>query len=832
MHKRFLCSTFAILSALALVPIAALAAEALAYGPAPAWVFPEHAPVAGSGASGAAIQVVLSDVQANLAPTVSESYFDSVILIQTPQGLTNVGNIGLSWRPDTDIVTVHKLSILRDGKEIDVLASGQSFSILRREDKLEYAVLSGVLTASIQPEGLRVGDRVELAYTLRRTDPLLGGVPEQSIFIVPGAAIARAHLLARWPADYKMTWRASTFLEGMKEKRTGDVIEISTTRDNDEPLNQPAGAPARFANLRLLQITGHKSWAEVSGLLSPLFDRASKLSKSSVIQAEVARIRAEAPDQKSRTEAALRLVQDQIRNVYLGMNDARIVPADIDATWSRRFGDCKAKTALLLALVREMEVEAEPVAVSTQAGDALPDRLPMIGMFDHVLVRATIAGKAYWLDGTRSGDRLLDGLSVPNYRWGLPLTARGAELLKIEPTAPSVALSETDITVDASAGSKALATFRAETILRADSATATQQVLANLTEKQRDTALRTYWTRQPYWSNNWDEVTLQAVTANFDDARGLLRLSVEGQGMMNWDGNKHLIGSVSIGDTVNLKRDSGPNSDAPFLTAFPSYTKVSEHIRLPRDGKGYALEGANVDRVIAGINYQRSAQIKNGDLTADARVRSVATEFPASEAFVAQKALRGLWDDPLYVRVTGTGSPDSPATAATLPSPLGGTVDTCTETIEDVNQKSSDSEATPVKTKLELLAIVPPAGTNVTRETVLIADLHFMVRDFKASQFSVVAQFDTDIQNMTTDGTFKNYPVLNTASGKLRFCFPLTHIWDDPHVTRPLSVHFYLTKVRDGGGSEVIAQTEPQAYPTDDLHSAQPSSPRALDSGR
>jgi len=611
--------------------------------------------------------VLLSDVQVNLAPTVSESYFDNVLLIQTPQGLAGPGNIALSWRPETDVLTVHKLKILRDGKEIDVLGSGQTFSILRREDKLEYAALSGALTAFIQPEGLRVGDRVELAYTLRRTDALLGGVPEEIIGTQPGAALARLHLRARWPANYKMTWRAS-FLDELKETRVGDAIEVSTTRDNDEPLVQPAGAPARFAAVRLLEMSGHKSWAEISRLLFPLFDRASQLSRTSPLQAEVARIRAAAPDPRARAEAALRLVQDQIRYVYLGMNDARIVPADVDTTWSRRFGDCKAKTALLLALLRELGVEAEPVAVNTLAGDMLPTRLPMIELFNHVLVRATLAGKTYWLDGSRSGDRQLDDLSIPNYHWGLPLRAAGAELLKIEAVPLSTPTSETSITVDASAGATAPASFQAETLLRADAATVTQRAISGLTEQQRDTALRAYWTRQHYWSTNWNEVTLRAVKAEFDDTRGILRLSMEGQGLMNWQGDQHLMWPLCIGNdnVVDYKREPGPNGDAPYLTDFPAYTRVGERIKLPGNGVGFSIVGNDVDRTIAGVHYQRSARINKDELSAEASVRSLVAEFPASEAAAVKKALRELSDDLLYAKL-----PSNPlAVSSTAPFSL------------------------------------------------------------------------------------------------------------------------------------------------------------------
>jgi hypothetical protein len=191
-------------------------------------------------------------------------------------------------------------------------------------------------------------------------------------------------------------------------------------------------------------------------------------------------------------------------------------------------------------------------------------------------------------------------------------------------------------------------------VLRSDAAMAVQRAISSLTDSQRDAALRAYWTRQSYWSNNWDEVTLHAVKADFNDASGILRLSMDGQGLMNWQGDKHLIGSLSIGDIVDFKRESGPNSDAPYLTAFPSYTRISEHIKLPKEGIGFSIEGHNVDRTIAGVHYQRRVRIEKDELLGEVSVRSVDAEFSASEAPVAQKDLRELWDYPIYAKLPAT----------------------------------------------------------------------------------------------------------------------------------------------------------------------------------
>ena len=72
---------------------------------------------------------------------------------------------------------------------------------------------------------------------------------------------------------------------------------------------------------------------------------------------------------------------------------------------------------------------------------------------------------------------------------------------------------------------------------------------------------------------------------------------------------------------------------------------------MPNGGAGFSVVGNDVDRTIAGVHYQRSAWINKDELSAEASVRSLLGEFPASEAAGAQKALRDLSDDLLYAKL-------------------------------------------------------------------------------------------------------------------------------------------------------------------------------------
>src|SRR3546814_8639202 len=82
-----------------------------------------------------------------------------------------------------------------------------------------------------------------------------------------------------------------------------------------------------------------------------------------------------------------------------------------------------------MGLLAELGIEAEAVVVNNQRNDdAFDERLPNPGLFDHVLVRARIDGKQYWMDGTLPPVAIPALDPVIDYRWVLPLSARGSNL--------------------------------------------------------------------------------------------------------------------------------------------------------------------------------------------------------------------------------------------------------------------------------------------------------------------------------------------------------------------------------------------------------------------
>src|SRR5438309_3313658 len=333
---------------------AALANDTPLYKPAPTWVIPTPMPDQAKLAKDAA-PVLLYDTQERIEGGRVFSYVDTATRIASPEMLSQLTTITIPWVPDNGELIIHELSIQRGDKRIDLLAQGQKFTVLRREQTLEQRELTGILTATLPLEGLQVGDVVRMRLTQTSKDEALSGRIQSEIAIVAAPAqVGYAHLRVSWPASAPPKWKLHASGLTVEPVTRGGYTELSIDLPAAKQPEMPADAPPRFRHPPMLELSTFSSWADVSKVMAPLYATDGALAPGSALAAEVAAIMKADPTPLGRAERALELVQDKIRYLAVGMNGGNYVPQKPARTWEVRYGDCKAKTLLLLTLLRAM----------------------------------------------------------------------------------------------------------------------------------------------------------------------------------------------------------------------------------------------------------------------------------------------------------------------------------------------------------------------------------------------------------------------------------------------------------------------------------------------
>jgi tetratricopeptide (TPR) repeat protein len=622
------------------------AANSPQIGPVPSWVAETPAvPAEKEDIKDLPLTILVNDTQFSFDADGWTEYRVVRAKVQAPEGLQSLGAIPFQWSPWSDTLTFHRARILRDGQAIDVLPKDGVFTVLRRETGLEQAMLTGELTAVLQPEGMQVGDVLEIALSIRHADPLLKGQTAAMLSGWDQAPVGHMRLQAHWPSSLPMRWRETSGLPPLKRSEAGGVTTVSLDLQDVRPPILPAHAPPRFQHGREIEFSTLADWAGVARVMKPLYIEAAKLAPGSPLMAQAKSIADASTDPKARAAAALRLVQEKVRYLAHTEDAGGYTPQSADETWRLRYGDCKAKTALLLALLRELGVPAEPVLASTTGGDGLDAHLPSALVFNHVLVRVKLGTRDYWLDGARQGDRSLDDAPTPAFGWVLPLGEENARLVRIAPAPPSTPMMVQEIRYDASGGVTAPEPTQLKTTFRGDAGIILHARLAAVVPDQLQAALR------GFWASVHTAFTPAHMAAAWDPATGEEILTADGTSKLDWSESGLELEHVALGGAPDIKRDPASNDpDAPYVVDYPGYDETDESVVMPSASSPNpdSVKAAEVDTTIAGVAYRRTASLTGKVLRVVASRRSLQPEISAAEARASVDPLTKLGELTVY----------------------------------------------------------------------------------------------------------------------------------------------------------------------------------------
>lgn len=352
-----------------------------------------------------------------------------------------LSQVELEFEPDSQRLIVHELVVWRldaDGvwrKRTPV--APDAFLLRQREQQLEQQILNGRVSLVALLEDVRVGDAVDLAWTVEPRDRLPGLFFTTYYGFAWRAHVSHAFFTLHLAADTPVRWTLHPGGDGPlpDECKTGNRVEWSM--QGVSRFDGEANVPGSHWHWPLLEVTGWRSWQEVASTVAELWSEALA-SDMELIAAEAARLmQGQSPEQA--ILGAIRFVQEDVR--YLAVDfghGAGMLPSGAGTVLQRRFGDCKDKTVLLTALLRALGVEARPVLVASQWREAVARLSPSASAFDHAIVGFEWNGARHFVDPTLIGQRGdLEHREPPPYGVGLEISATTTALVEITPARPT-----------------------------------------------------------------------------------------------------------------------------------------------------------------------------------------------------------------------------------------------------------------------------------------------------------------------------------------------------------------------------------------------------------
>ena len=336
---------------------------------------------------------LLHDHQVRAGDGAESQYFRTVRSVLTPSAVQNASELELDFDPSFERLTLHDVVILRNGKRIEAMDVDE-VRVIEKEDDADDRIYDGERTALIFLKDVRPGDVIDYSWSIDGENPLLDGryTGEYDLSVSVPTKLVRHRLL--WPTGRPLQWRGG---DPAITTLGSEQVFVWERRDM-RALDVEDQIPSWYEPWETVQVTEFASWSEVAQWADTMF----QLDARSIddVKKLVAKISAENPTRDARITAAIRFVQDEVRYLGIEMGRNSHEPHQPWETLEQRWGDCKDKTLLLVALLRELGLEAYPALVNTRLQHRLEEKLPSPFLFDHVITNVVDHGHVYWVDGT------------------------------------------------------------------------------------------------------------------------------------------------------------------------------------------------------------------------------------------------------------------------------------------------------------------------------------------------------------------------------------------------------------------------------------------------
>jgi tetratricopeptide (TPR) repeat protein len=260
-----------------------------------------------------------------------------------------------------------------------------------------YGLYYDVRELAVPFDGLRAGDVIEIALRVDTIGaPLIRGAV--SLIEVPQEYLPVHELLVsvRAPAGIALSSRLDLgpVPAGRLEERQRvleDGSRVLELRGEGLPaLRAERAMPGAVEHSATWQITSFPSWKRAvdayAGLLASQVVVTPAMRRWVDAAVTAARGGDGSLDKRWVARRVAEGVAREIRYVGLEFGVHGYQPYRTDQVWSRRFGDCKDQSTLVVTLLHLAGIEARVALVRTRPQGRLSNPLPALGLFDHAVV--------------------------------------------------------------------------------------------------------------------------------------------------------------------------------------------------------------------------------------------------------------------------------------------------------------------------------------------------------------------------------------------------------------------------------------------------------------
>ena len=348
-----------------------------------------------------------------------ENYSRFFFYINDINGIKKLSRFSEYYEPAYQVFNLHKVAI-HQGEKTTVLTNELHTEIIHFDEKIGTTQYDGDAKFIIHFDRLKVGDLVEISYSIKGKQPDLGNYLFYSNNLEGNDFIGINYdRILNYP-DKEIHYTLLNSDEKPTIKKNANYYELELITTTQEAFSETG--KHWYISHKKLYASDFSSWNELVKL--DLINHQLEISPSKSIQNKVQLLTKGIKNKDEKITAIFDFIQRDIEYLEYGL----IEPKRPEITLNKGYGDCKSMSLLTIKMLECIDITAYPVAVNSHGID---DRLiqSKAFIFDHEVIEFVYEGDTILFDATMN---FQEGKSykrtVNDFRYGLR-TIEGSDKL-------------------------------------------------------------------------------------------------------------------------------------------------------------------------------------------------------------------------------------------------------------------------------------------------------------------------------------------------------------------------------------------------------------------
>jgi hypothetical protein len=324
--------------------------------------------------------------------------YRQVIQVLNQDGAEAWGEQSFSYSSGSEKLTVNWVRVLKlNGEVISAQPAHEQESLA--PVAFDAPVYSDQKVRRLTLSGVAPGTLVDWSYTVERVKPLVPGDYYSGWRITTGLLTRRSRLMIDVPASVTpRIHEQNVHFKRDEVQAHGRRVYTWATKDVQKLEGEPFAAVPNTLSVHI-DVAAPITWAELARWYANL--SAGRYAVSPGLETQLAEKVKNAHSLEDSLRAVHRWVSQDFRYVSLSLGIGGYLPRLPAQVLETRYGDCKDKATLFIALARRMGLKAYPVLLSSSGG--ADSTLPSMEQFDHMIAavdRPEQSGGRLYLDLT------------------------------------------------------------------------------------------------------------------------------------------------------------------------------------------------------------------------------------------------------------------------------------------------------------------------------------------------------------------------------------------------------------------------------------------------